>query len=75
MHISMKRGADQKDPQNWRLDVPDGHVELYLELSKQPRDLTEREAEILVELVDAWRELEHRKQMALESARGEDPST
>jgi hypothetical protein len=61
----------QDDPQSWRLDVAQGHVNLYVELVNKPRALTKREAEMMVELVEAWRDLEHRKHIALESARSE----
>lgn len=57
------------DPQNWRLDVPQACVDLYLDVSKTPRPLSAKEAEMLVQLVDAWRGLEHRKHTALETAR------
>jgi hypothetical protein len=55
-------------PQNWRLDVPPDRIELYRELADRPRALTADEAAMLVELVDAWRALEHRKHIALERA-------
>jgi hypothetical protein len=56
------------DPQNWRIDVPQGHIELYLELLNEPRALSADEARTMVELVDAWRSLEQRKHIALKSA-------
>ena len=56
------------DPQNWRIDAPQGHIDLYLELHNEPRALTSDEARMMVELVDAWRGLEHRKHIALKSA-------
>jgi hypothetical protein len=37
----------------------------------QPRALTADEAKLMVELVDAWRALEHRKHIALKQAREE----
>jgi len=43
-------------------------MDLYLELTKRPRALTAEEARMMVELVDAWRELEHRKHIALTDA-------
>jgi hypothetical protein len=58
-------GSDE--PQNWRIDVPQGHVDLYLELINEPRALSANEARIMIELVDAWRDLEHRKHIALKS--------
>jgi len=64
----------EDDPQRWRLDVSEAHVNLYVELISEPRALTKREAETMVELVGAWRALEHRKHIALQSARSEGPS-
>jgi hypothetical protein len=55
-------------PQNWRLNVSDACVDLYRELSAETRSLSKDEAQMMVELVDAWRTLEHRKHLALESA-------
>lgn len=54
------------DPRDWRLDVEQDRIDLYLELRECPRALTEDEARMMVELVDAWRALEHRKHIALE---------
>lgn len=62
---STTRHADSPDPRNWRLNISDRHLELYAELSRKPRELTAREAKLLLELVDAWRDLEHRKHMTL----------
>lgn len=56
------------DPQNWRIDVEPSRLELYRELSESPRPLTTEEAAMMVELVDAWRALEHRKHIALSNA-------
>lgn len=56
------------DPRNWHLRVPQDRIDLYLELNERPRALTAEEARMLVELVDAWRELEHRKHIALMNA-------
>ena len=53
------------DPRDWRLDTSQDRIDLYLELSEQPRALTAEEAGMLVDLVDAWRALEHRKHIAL----------
>jgi len=46
---------DDDDPGNWRLGVPPDRIDLYLSLKDDPRALTSEEAEMLVELVDAWR--------------------
>jgi len=53
---------------NWRLEVPQDRIDLYLELSNEPRSLTSDEAAMLIELVDAWRSLEHAKHIALINA-------
>jgi hypothetical protein len=58
-----------ENPQNWRLDIPQDRIDLYLELGNRPRPLTETEAQMMVELVDAWRALEHQKHIALMEAR------
>jgi hypothetical protein len=58
-----------EDPRNWRLDVPQDRIDLYLELLERPRPLTETEAQMMVELVDAWRAAEHEKHIALMAAR------
>lgn len=55
----------EDDPQDWRLDIPQDRIDLYLELSEQPRALTAEEASMMVDLVDAWRAHEHRKHIAL----------
>jgi hypothetical protein len=60
-----------EDPGDWRLEVPQDRVDLYLELVAHPRPLTEKEAQMMVELVDAWRALEQRKHIALDAARAE----
>jgi hypothetical protein len=62
-----------ENPQNWRLDVPQDRIDLYLELLERPRPLTEFEAQMMVELVDAWRALEHEKHIALMAARAHLP--
>ncbi len=59
------------NPQNWRLDIPMDRIDLYRELADRPRALTADEARMMVELVDAWRALEHRKHIALKHARQE----
>jgi hypothetical protein len=56
------------DPQNWRIDVPQAHIDLYLELLTEPRALRADEARMMVELVNGWRSLEQRKHIALKSA-------
>jgi hypothetical protein len=56
------------DPQTWHLDVRAQCIDLYHELRETPRRLEVAEAEMMVELVDAWRALEHRKHAALEAA-------
>jgi len=56
---------DPDDPRNWRLEVPQDRIDLYRELSEQPRSLSADEAAMMVELVDAWRTHEHRKHIAL----------
>jgi hypothetical protein len=53
------------DPRSWRLDVPQPCINLYSELVDAPRALDAQEAAKLVQLVDAWRDLEHRKHIAL----------
>ena len=57
--------ADPDDPRKWRLDVPQDRIDLYHELSEQPRSLSADEAAKKVELVNAWRKQEHRKHIAL----------
>jgi hypothetical protein len=57
------------DPRNWRLDISQAHIELYLELLSEPRSLTADEARMMVELVDAWRAHEQRKHIALTAVR------
>ena len=56
------------DPPNWRIGASERHIKLYMELVERPRPLTAAEAQMMVELVDAWRELEHRKHVALKNA-------
>jgi hypothetical protein len=60
-------------PADWRLDVPPDRIELYLQVSAEPRPLTAAEATMLVELVDAWRRLEQRKHIALARALSDRP--
>lgn len=50
----------QVDPKNWRLDISQACIDLYLELSQQPRPLSHTETAMMLDLVDAWRALEHR---------------
>jgi hypothetical protein len=61
--------VEQDEPQNWRLDVPQACIDLYVDLSARPRALSADEAQMLVQLVDAWRGLGHRKHIVLEAAR------
>jgi hypothetical protein len=61
------------EPQNWRIGVSQRHIDLYLELVDEPRALSVDEARMMVELVDAWRGLEHSKHIALKSAEGATP--
>ncbi len=56
------------EPPNWRIGVPQGHIDLYLELLNAPRALSANEAQVMVELVDAWRSLEQSKHITLKSA-------
>jgi hypothetical protein len=58
-----------EDPRNWQLEIPQDRIDLYLELSEQPRPLTENEAQMMVELVDAWRAAEQENHIALMAAR------
>lgn len=59
----------QVEPEDWRLDISQACIRLYQELSHQPRPLSRTEAAMMVDLVDAWRALEHRKHLALRQAR------
>jgi hypothetical protein len=63
---SARQETDTDPPANWRLRVSDKNIELYMELMDQPRAISAAETRMLVELVDAWRDLEHRKRLALE---------
>jgi hypothetical protein len=58
-----------EDLRDWRLDVEQDRIDLYLELLERPRALTEDEARMMVELVDAWRAAEHQKHIALMAER------
>lgn len=60
----------QTDPRDWRLDVAESCIELYLELSERPRPIKRVETEMLLEVIDAWRAHEHRKHIALMRALG-----
>ena len=64
----MSQPTSDPNPMNWRLDVPKDRIDLYLELSNEPRSLSSEEAAKLIELVDAWRALEHAKHIALMNA-------
>jgi len=63
---SAQQQTDTAPPANWRLRVSDKHIGLYMELMDQPRAISATETRMLLELVDAWRDLEHRKHLALE---------
>ena len=67
--VDWKAAAD--DPKAWRLNISQRHIDLYQELIENPRPLNGDEARMMVELVDAWRDLEHRKHIALEAARSQ----
>jgi hypothetical protein len=60
----------QDDPASWRLDIPQDRIDLSVELER-PRALSREEAQMMVELVGAWRGLEHRKHIALTAARAQ----
>jgi hypothetical protein len=64
------RGEGGNDPQNWRIDVPQGHIDLHMELRYEPRELSAKEARMMLELVDAWRDLEHIGQKSAEAGPG-----
>jgi hypothetical protein len=61
----------QDDPASGRLDIPQDRIDLYVELLERPRALSQEEAQMMVELVGAWRGLEHRKHIALTAARAQ----
>jgi hypothetical protein len=62
--IQVERPADPRDPHSWPIDVSRKHIELYLELLNDRRELTVDEARTMVELVNAWRDLEHRRHLS-----------
>ena len=62
---SRRPAAYRGSPANWRLDISDKHIELYMELLRKPRPISADETRKLIELIDAWRDLEHRKHLAL----------
>jgi hypothetical protein len=64
--------TEKDDPRDWRLDISERHLDLYSELSEHPRPLSQDEARMMVELVDAWRAHEHRKHIALMRALEQD---
>lgn len=64
----MSDDSGAREPQNWRIGVLQGHIDLNLELLNEPRALSVDEARMMVELVDAWCILEQRKHIALKSA-------
>ncbi len=59
------------NPQNWVLDVARECIDLYLELLDAPPALSPNEAEMMVDLVNAWRAAEHEKHIALMAALAE----
>jgi hypothetical protein len=63
--VVREHGLVSFDPRNWRLDIPDDRIDLYLELSDSPRSLTAAQSAMLVELIDARRHQEHMKHIAL----------
>jgi hypothetical protein len=58
----------EDDPRDWWLEISERHLDLYSDLLEHPRPLSEDEARMMVELVDAWRAQEHRKHIALMTA-------
>ena len=40
----MSQPTSDPNPMNWRLDVPKDRIDLYLELSNEPRSLSSEEA-------------------------------
>ena len=65
---SVVTAGENKDPRTWTLDVDPACIDLYLDLSDEPRPLTAAEAQMMVDLVDSWRMHEQRKHMALMDA-------
>jgi len=66
----MRGNYPDDDPRSWRLDnVSPAHLALHGELLDHPRPLSAAEAQLMVELVEAWRAHEHRKHIALMHAR------
>jgi DNA-directed RNA polymerase specialized sigma24 family protein len=60
---------DDLDPRNWRLNVDQQCIDLYLSvLLGEPRALSSDECAQMVELVNSWRAQEQRKHMALMDA-------
>ncbi len=64
------QGDEADSPATWRLSISDKHIELYTDLVRKPRAISSNETRMLLELVDAWRDLEHRKHIALQHLRG-----
>ena len=56
------------DPRNWKLDVDQASIDLYVSLLDASRALTADEAKMMVDLVNAWRAHEHEKHIALMAA-------
>jgi hypothetical protein len=59
------------DPRNWKLDVDEPSINLYVSLLDAPRPLTADEAAMMVDLVNAWRSHEHDKHVGLMAALAE----
>lgn len=59
------------DPRNWKLDVDQAAIDLYVGLLGAPRALTTDETAMMVDLVNAWRAGEHEKHIALMAALSE----
>jgi hypothetical protein len=50
-------------------------MSIFTRSVERPRPLSASEARMMVELVDAWRALEHRKRMALKASRKDTKGT
>lgn len=60
--------ARDPDPRNWKLEVDQAAIDLYVGLLDAPRALSTDEAAMMVDLVNAWRVGEHEKHIALMAA-------
>lgn len=57
------------DPRNWRLDVDQQSIDLYLTVAQgEPRPLTAEEGTQMLDVIYGWRAAEQRKHMVLMSA-------